>query len=151
MSKATEKYQKNQELLKGWLTSHPEQKEFVSVLQGAGKAFIDCKTAEKSGINIERIEKSEILISVGQTVNEQNFVSYLQSHVKNPRVLFTSFDGVPQCIISSVGYTVTTFTLANVKNIRIAAKNNDTSAFDKYIIKCHSNNLDYEILVTIWK
>lgn len=153
MSRAAEKYQKNKELLKGWLTSHSEQKEFVSVLQDAGKAFIDCRTVEKSDTNIEQIQKTEVLISVGQAVNEQKFISYLESRVENPRVLFTSFDGVPQCIISGIGYTVTAFTLADVENIQITVKNNDASAFDKYIIKYHLNNLDldYEIAVTIWK
>lgn len=153
MNKAVEKYQKNQEFLKGWLASHPEQKEFVSVLQDAGKAFIDCRTAKKSGANIEQIKKTKVLVAIGQTVNEQKFISYLESRVENPRVLFTSFDGVPQCIISSVGYTVTAFALADVENIQITAKNDDVSASDKYIVKYHLNNLDldYQIAITIWK
>lgn len=153
MNKAAEKYQKNQELLKEWVVSHPEQKELVSVLQDAGKAFIDCKTAEKSGANIEQIKKTEVLVAVGQAVNEQKFISYLESHAENPRVLFSSFDGIPQCIISGIGYVVTAFTLADVENIQIIVWNDDASAFNKYIFKFHLNNLDldYEIAVTIWK
>lgn len=153
MTKVIEKYQKNQELLKGWLDSHPEQKEFVSVLQAAGKAFIERKTAEKSGIKVEQIQKTEVLISVGQAVNEQKFISYLESRVKNPRVLFNSLHGKSQCIISGVGYVVAAFTLADVENIQITAEKDDTSAFNKYIVKYRMKNLDldYQMLVTIWK
>lgn len=153
MSKAAEKYQKNQELLKGWLASHPKQKEFVSVLQDAGKAFIECKNAEKSRVNIEQIKKTEVLISVGQAVNEQKFIPYLENRVENPRVLFGSFDEVPQCIISGVGYEVTAFTLEDMENIQVTMKKDDTSAFDRYIVKYHLKNLDldYQMSVTIWK
>lgn len=153
MSKVTEKYQKNQELLKGWLDSHPEQKEFVSVLQAAGKAFIECKNAEKSGTNIEQFHKTEVLLSVGQALGEKKFISYLESCVENPRILFNSLHGKPQCIISGVGYVVAAFTLTDVENIQITAKKDDTSAFNKYIIEYHMKNrdLDYQMSVTIWK
>lgn len=153
MSKVTEKYLKNQELLKGWLDSHPEQKEFVSVLQAAGKAFIERKTAEKSGIKVEQMQKTEVSLSVGQVVSEKKFISYLESCVENPRILFSSFNGTPQCTISGVGYVVVAFILADVENIQITTKKDDTSAFDKYIIKYHMKNLDldYQMSVTIWK
>lgn len=150
MSKAAERYKKNQELLKGWLISHPEYKELVSVLQEVTNIYTSRKMVEKSGKEIT--DKVNFCISIGQAVSEKEFISYLSSYMDNPKILFSSLTGKPYFIISDDGYVVVAFTLEDIRNIQSKKETDASCDFDRWCFRFSlEGKFDYEIYVTIWK
>lgn len=150
MGKAAERYKRNQELLKGWLASHPEHKELVSVLQKVTEIYTSRKAARKSGEEVA--EEVKLSVSIGQAVSENNFSSYLTSYIFNPKVIFSSFVGKPYFIISDDGYGVAAITLEDIRNIQTNKETDASCDFDRWCFRFSiDGKFDYEISVTIYK
>lgn len=150
MGKAAERYKRNQELLKGWLFSHPEHKELVSVLQKVTEIYTSRKAARKSGE--EATEEVKLSVSIGQAVSEKEFISYLSSYIDNPKILFSSLTGKPYFIISDDGCAVAAFTLEDIRNIKTDKETDASCNFDRWCFRFSiEGKFDYVIYVTIYK
>lgn len=154
MGKAAERYKRNQELLKGWLASHLEHKELVSVLQKVTEIYTNRKAARKSGEEVteEVTEEVKLSVSIGQAVSENNFSAYLTSYIDNPKVIFSSLVGKPYFIIMDDGYGVAAITFEDIRNIQTDKETDASCDFDRWCFRFSlEEKFDYEISVTIYK
>lgn len=138
MTLAQKRYHKNQELVKAYITKHPKLKEFTSILEKASNTENNVK----------------VTISIGKAECKDVFLSYLESCIKNPRILFTVTDNLPMVLISDKSYTLTSICLADMSNLKIYADCTGES-FDRYNIrytlKKPTGRLDYNMRIVIDK
>jgi len=134
-------YKENRKLLKSYISGHHGLEKFVH-------SFTEMQKAVRGHRN------TVITISIGK-MSKKRFLFYLNSSVKNPRILFTSRSkdnkSIPQIIISDKAYTVVCFSLDDVKIISYKTENNGTSPFDKYDFVVHIGKFDYEMEMIIYR
>ncbi len=129
-------------LLKELFTNNKRIKEFIH-------AFTEMQRAATEH------RETAITISIGETTKD-GFFFYLNSSVKNPRILFTSWNednqSIPQIIISGRAYTVMCFSLDDVKIISCKIENDDcTCSFDRYNFVVHIGKFDYDMTMIVYK
>lgn len=142
----TKRNQMNHDIMTGWLENHPEHKELVSIMQAAGQAFADNLKAEMFGNKAEANKETSIVIAVGKAA-EKAFYPYLQSTLKNPRIVLGSICKYPQIVITEV-HTIELSKIEGVKVQTESIKEGDYS-FERYTINYRLHDLDYMVSVVI--
>lgn len=143
VSPATKKYEENQILMRNYVDSHPEVNHFVNALAEMQETKQDNRHTNLS-------------INIGEAKKE-GFLSYLESNVANPRVLFSHFDKdgdkIPQIIISDKTSTIAVLPVDCVKIISSQIENNDKDcSFDRYSFALRFNDkFDYNMTIAIDK
>lgn len=138
----TTRYQKNLDIMTGWLENHPEHKALVSVLLDAGKAFSDTLTVKYFGGDTDTIKKTSLDISVGKAAGKV-FYPYLTSTLKNPKVVVSSNDGIPEVVIDKTH----SIDLSKVNEVEVkteSIKEGDYS-FERFKVTYKLHDLDYMI------
>lgn len=140
----TKRNQMNHDIMTGWLENHPEHKELVSIMQAAGKAFTDNLKAEMFGNKAGADKETSLVIAVGKTA-EKAFYPYLQSTLKNPRIVTGSNAGLPQIVIDKTH----TINLDKVEGVEIQTESvtEGSYTFERCTINYRLNDLDYLVQV----
>ena len=133
-------HEKDRELMRTYVNSHPEMESFINACAEIQKASQEGKRAVMN-------------INVGRT-RDDGFHMYLANELHNPIVAFDSYqekngDRFPQIIITA-NSPVTEIAVNDIKSISF-----DTDADDKcnkyYFVLNYVDNLDYCILVMVYK
>ncbi len=140
MTESRMQYEENRKLLKSYISSHHGLEKFVHLFTEMQKA-------------IKEHRNTAITIGIGK-MSKKGFSFYLNSSIKNPRILFTSWNknnkSMPQIIISDRAYMVMCFSLDDVKIISYKTENDDcASPFDRYNFVVHIGKFDYDMTMVI--
>lgn len=119
---------------------HPELKPFID-------AFSEIQEANKDG------KCAKLDISIGES-KKDGFYTYLHNRIKNPRIVFSSFEEengnkIPQVVITD-SVPIATIAMECIKIISSnVIKNND---FDRYSFTFnYDNKFDYDVMIIVHK
>ena len=137
MSKADERYLKNQKLMEEYIMDKPDLKEMINIFKFASNGFMSSSIDTK------------LKISNGKQ-SKNCFYSYLTSETENPRILFTSVKNIPQIIISTKFTSIVAFTVDLISDMRIEKHEDKSIDWYSYNISFKYNKkFDYKLTVFV--